>query len=423
MNVTQDIVLDLLDNSEDHLFVTGGAGTGKSYTVNQWLANQKKSEVAVCAPTGVAALNINGMTLHRAFNIPFNLVDIPYQAALGGRTMKAEKKMLVRQLKALLIDEISMVRSDVLTYIDLTLQEIRTNDEPFGGLRVICVGDPFQLPPVVLGPEKEKLRKPWFFQSDVWKTADVKTLNLTKGYRQKDDEVFANILNNIRRGVYTFDDLNTLNTRILPAKDKAMILGTTNRTVNARNEGELAKIAEEELSFEMDYENFVDDYKIQNFVPAPATLFLKVGARVMLLNNYAGWVNGSLGNVVDFSLGDKDPEKHHVIVKLDSGAEVKVHRYTWVAEEVTIKGENMTTKVLGEATQFPIKLGYAVTVHKSQGMTFPNMHFDLDYVFERGQTYVALSRATELEGLTLGRKLGGKHIIYDRDVKYFMKTT
>ena len=434
---TQEEVLTALNTTSDNLFITGDAGTGKSWVVNTWLASLPQGfPIAITAPTGVAALNINGSTLHRQFSIPFSIKDPISQAIFNVRFFNAERRKFIMELEVLLIDEISMVRSDVLTYIDYLLRNLRGEDSSFGGVRVITIGDPFQLPPVVPTADKKLLTDPWFFQSPSWAEAKFISFNLLENKRVKDDLEFIQLLSKMRYGKCDINHLMTLKAKVTnQPHEKAVILSPFNRTVDAINEAKLNELATETFTFTANVEVKVEDKSLRpmSMVPAVEELTLRVGARVMLVNNDQNgqWVNGSVGEVTAIYVKEKDAP--YVMVMLDSDVEyfssddpelnsVKVPLVTWRIEDSISQGDGWGKKLLATVTQIPIRLGWAVTVHKAQGMTLPHVHFDFSYIFEAGQAYVAISRCTSLSGLTMSRMLQNKSIIASPEVVRFMQS-
>lgn len=435
---TQEEVLFALNETSDNLFITGDAGTGKSWVVNTWLESLPQGfPIAITAPTGVAALNINGSTLHRQFSIPFSIKDPISQAIFNVRFFNAERRKFIMELEVLLIDEISMVRSDVLTYIDYLLRNLRGEDSSFGGVRVITVGDPFQLPPVVPTADKKLLTDPWFFQSPSWAEANFISFNLLENRRVKDDFEFVQLLSKMRYGKCDINHLMTLKAKVTnQPHEKAVILSPFNRTVDAINEAKLNELTTETVTFTAKVEVKVEDKSLRpmSMVPAVEELTLRVGARVMLVNNDQNgqWVNGSVGEVREINVSDKNNPYVMVMLDCDSSDDdsgpdeidlsVKVPLVTWRIEDSISQGDGWGKKLLATVTQLPIRLGWAVTVHKAQGMTLPHVHFDFSYIFEAGQAYVAISRCTSLSGLTMSRMLQNKSIIASPEVVKFMQS-
>ena len=431
-------LFDFIENEHDHIFVTGRAGTGKSTLLNHFVNNTKKN-VAVVAPTGVAAYNVGGQTIHSFFGFPFGILgNQPIHKHLYGRTRDA-----LRSLDVLVIDEISMVNSDLMDAMDTMLRAARgKNKGPFGGVQVVMFGDPYQLPPVPLKPHdegyeffKENYRSLWFFDAKVWSETKLLRYELHENFRQHDDK-FIEILNAIRDGSVTQEMLDTLNAagNRYPENPDVIRLSGVNNKVNAHNARRLANIPGETKFFEANVS--VGEVKAFGATPpADVTLELKVGAQVMFIKNDdqnvakdAGtnrrWVNGTIGHLT------KIVAHNHVKVEVD-GEEFDVHQSTWEKiryqldeefDEATQRfKEVLVPETLAEFRQLPLRLAWSVTVHKSQGMTYDEVVIELGGgAFSAGQTYVALSRVRSLEGLYLTAPITLRDVMVDDDVTRFM---
>lgn len=397
-----------------NLYITGKAGSGKSKLIEH-LRNTTNKKIIVLAPTGLAALNVRGQTIHSFFKLPPRLLT--REAAARVRTEAG----VLRQLDAIVIDEASMVRADVLDAIDVILRKHgRDKNLAFGGTQVVLVGDLYQLPPVVNSQEMEIFKTlyqvPYFFGANVYQMAEFETRQLTKIFRQNDEE-FIKILNRIRDGDVEQSHLEQLNKRTGKRGEMAdaVLLAATNRVVNEINIAELAKLGGREKIYIAEFEG--DFPNEDRTLPVEKDLRLKKGARVVILKNGAGWVNGSMGKVTKL-------EEFTVSVKLDDGPEVEIGIEEWanIKYEVDRKSGKINEAKTGVMRQFPLRLAWAVTIHKSQGMTFEQVYLDLSSSpFAHGQTYVALSRCKTLNGLAFSRPLYPSDIIVDLEIVNFSK--
>lgn len=416
---TQNII-DTLENSWDHIFLTGNAGTGKSTILDIFRTNTKK-KVAVIAPTGVAAVNVRGETIHSFFKIPPAVT--PEMAKEEAKRRRETK--IYQVLQCLIIDEISMVRADLLDSIDAFLRTVRKVKLPFGGVQLIMVGDLYQLPPVVSKTEEEAINQayssPYFFSSQAFQAINqnlfpLKIIKLEKIHRQS-DPVFIGILNRIRKNRADERDLEILNRQIISEGeviDNYVILTAINAQADNINEARINQIP----GTYKKYQAKVSGEFQLGHSSAQESVILKTGARVMLLNNDPDgrWVNGTVGTV--FSLKDSS-----VLVKLDSGELEEVKTHTWSAFKTSYNPneDKLETLETGSFTQIPLKLAWAITIHKSQGKTFDRVAIDLGRgAFAHGQTYVALSRCTSLSGLKLLRPIAQNHIIVDQRIQEFL---
>lgn len=414
---------DLLENSQRNIFVTGKAGTGKS-TLLQYFREHTTKNVVVLAPTGVAAVNVKGQTVHSFFRFKPNITleKVP--------TLKIKKadRELYRNMDAVIIDEVSMVRADLLDCVDAFLRLYgRDKKKVFGGVQMIFMGDLYQLPPVVNREEQDIFRgvyaSPYFFDSKVFETLELACIDLSKIYRQTDD-VFIELLNAIRTKCVAETQMRTLNERynpyfIPPEDDFYIYLTTTNALADGINENHLQKLETKAYR----YVGAVEGKFESKTLPTHKCLDLKVGSQVMLLNNdpQGRWVNGSIGKITDIV---EDLSATDLIsIELEDGREVEVSPFKWEMFRFCFNKDTETieSEMVGAFSQYPLKLAWAVTIHKSQGKTFSKVVVDIGQgAFSHGQTYVALSRCTTLDGLVLRKPILRKHLILDRRVVDFM---
>jgi len=413
----QQAVFDAIETTRDNIFVTGRAGTGKSTLLNHLSWNTSK-QLVISAPTGVAALNVGGQTIHSLFRLPIGVI------ADHDIEQTAELRKLLNTIDTLVIDEVSMVNADLLDAIDRSLRQARQRPrEAFGGVQVVLFGDPYQLAPVPgEGDERayfaDKYDSMWFFDAKVWDETDLTIYELSTIHRQHEDD-FKRMLNAVRHGAVTAEiagRLNEVGARPAPT-DGAITLATTNGTVTRINATELARLPGKVLTARAEINGEFGG----RAYPADDALELKVGARVMFLRNdtnYDGsgprWVNGSVGTVLHIKSTvwvDIDGEHHEV-----KPAVWEKFRYTYSPLTKALRKD-----VVAEFHQFPLRLAWAVTIHKSQGKTYDRAIVDLGQrSFAPGQTYVALSRISSLEGLYMTRPLRPSDIIVDENVVRFM---
>ena len=417
-----DDTLALMESGGPFTFITGRAGTGKS-TLLKFFRETTKLVAPVLAPTGVAALNIDGETIHRFFRFSPGITVVEARRK-GSSTKEAN---VFRKADVLVIDEISMVRADLLDCMDQFLRVVRKSREPFGGLRLVVIGDLYQLPPVVATSEKEAFAQlyqtPYFFgahvMSELILTGQITFIELEKVYRQLDPK-FVALLNAVRNRSVTTDDLAQLNQRVQPSfSDEAIVLTSVNAAADELNTKRLAALRGTEKVFK----GVLHGGFPEKDAPAEVELRLKKGARVMCVANDASnrFVNGSLGWVTGFA--DDDEEGPSVLVTLDEGSEISVSTHIWnVYRSVYDASEKaLDQEHLGSYVQIPLKLAWAVTIHKSQGKTFDQAVIDLGRgAFAAGQTYVALSRCRSLEGLGLVHPVKLQDIRLDYSIVRFL---
>ncbi len=409
-------IRDALKEKAPVVFVSGHAGSGKT-TLIRWIIEQKKWRSAIVAPTGIAALNVGGATIHSFFKFPSRLLQ-------DSDVRRVSKRGLYENLELLIIDEISMVRADVMDAIGHFLAKNGPHPgEPFGGVQILLVGDLFQLPPVVSGNDlnsffSEVYPNPYFFSSRILREMPIKFFELGETFRQK-DRFFSGLLNQIRTGENISEVAAEINRHCLKKKNASeipsVLLTTTNRAADLRNEQALASLPGVSKVYSGVFKGAFDS--LRDRLPSPEFLKLKVGAQVMLTKNGREWVNGTLGVVknlkedsVIVEIMDETPR----IALVEATAWESV-RYQWDPEQKIIHKESA-----GQFRQIPLTLAWATTIHKAQGKTLGSVEIDLGYgAFASGQAYVALSRCRDLSHISLTRPLQAKDVICDPEISKF----
>jgi ATP-dependent DNA helicase PIF1 len=412
----------VMENTSKNVFVTGKAGTGKS-TLLEYFRSKTKKKIAVLAPTGVAALNVRGETIHSFFKFKPNITLEKI------KKLKGKRARIYKEIDAVVIDEISMVRADLLDCLEKFLRlNGRNSHQPFGGTQMIFIGDLYQLPPVVTSQEKlifsQHYQSPYFFSARVFEEFRMEFIELEKIYRQKDED-FIVLLNAIRNNSVTDEMLGMLNERVKPFADKhggafTVHLTTTNQMAAQINNHHLQQVKSRIFTYEAQVSGGFED----QVCPADAQLQLAVGAQVMLLNNDMEnrWVNGSIAEVKEIK-HDKKNDTDVIYVRMQDGAVQEVLPHSWELFHYRFNEDTLAIEAepAGSFMQYPLKLAWAITIHKSQGKTFEKVVIDMGSgAFAHGQTYVALSRCTSLEGIILKRPIRKSDIRMDWNIVGFL---
>ena len=422
----QQFLYEKMENTRESMYITGKAGTGKSFLLKFFASNTRKT-VAVVAPTGIAALNIGGQTIHSLFQLDFG-VQYPKQVGF----IPTRLRTILKNIDVLVIDEVSMVRVDIFAMINRKMQVANNNNLPFGGKQVIMFGDLFQIPPVITDGQISRYLEDtyggiFFFNSSIYNENAFKTYELSEMFRQKDKK-FIDILNRIRIGRPQESDFVVLNKRynLEACGEGILTLVTTNAKASEINTRKLDNIQSKEYSYNAEITGDI----LRGDYPTEATLKLKVGAQVMMIKNdnmesavgrgksHRRWVNGTLGIITYLS--------EDIVKVAINGVEHIIDKASWEKyryEYDEVIGELKKEKI-GEFRQYPVKLAWAITIHKSQGMTYQNVLVDMGRgAFECGQTYVALSRCIDLNNLYLKTKLYQKDIKTSQQIIDFMNNS
>ena len=426
-------LFNLTEHTNRSIFLTGKAGTGKTTFLNDFVSKTQKKYIVV-APTGIAAINAGGVTIHSMFGLPLRTF-LPTTERVDSNTAnniadlmhhfkyRKDKLKLLRELELIIIDEVSMLRADVLDMMDFSLRSVRRNQQKFGGVQMLFIGDLYQLPPVVRDEYilKQYYNSPFFFDSYALKELPLITLELTTVYRQK-DEKFLEILNEIRDGAVSDIDLETLNERYIPdfepADEPYVYLTSHNRMADEINLKKLAELKGKSYFYKAEITGNFNE----NQYPNEEILELKTGTQIMFIRNDASgehrYFNGKLAEVVEI-----DEQEIHVVI--DGEDEIfKLKKETWDQKRYSLaEDKSIQEEVMGSFKQYPIRLAWAVTIHKSQGLTFDRLIIDAGKSFASGQVYVALSRCRTLEGIVLKSKITPEVIFSDKRVSKFQDET
>ena len=407
-------ISEQIEHSDDNFYITGKAGSGKS-TLLSYFRTITQKKVAVLAPTGVAAIRVKGQTIHSFFRFPPKVMQTKH-------IRKVWDQDILLNLEVLIIDEISMVRADVFDAIDYSLRVHRKKlTKPFGGVQLVVFGELFQLPPVVNFDESDILRKlypngSFFFQSNIFQDSHFHKIELQHIYRQK-DEYFIQLLNGIRDGSITNSELNDINESVshkVNMQEGKIILTTTNAQANKFNQDYLSQVPGEEFNFKAQAQgNFGKE-----IFPTDEFLRLKQGAQVLMIKNdpEKRWVNGSIGKI--HSIAEK---KIKVFIE-GKIYEVRKEKWERIQYKYDDSKEEISEEVVGAFKQYPIRLAWAITIHKSQGQTFDKVIIDMSRgAFAAGQLYVAMSRCKTLDGVELIRPILKKDIMVNQDIVSFQK--
>ena len=423
--------LQIIQFTRRSLFLTGKAGTGKSTFMRHIAATIKKKHI-ILAPTGIAAINAGGSTLHSFFKLPFHPLlptDKRYSTRNIRNTLKynGEKTKLLREVELIIIDEISMVRADIIDFIDKVLRIYNRNmREPFGGKQLLLVGDIYQLEPVIKEDERQLLRpfypSCFFFDAHVFREMQLIAVELKKVYRQRDTQ-FISLLDHIRTSQVSDTDLRLLNARVnaeIGTEEGRLSITLSGRrdTVDYINEKQLNTLPDQPTIF---YGHIEGEFP-ESSLPTPIELEVKTGAQVLFIKNdkERRWVNGTLGTIIGFG----DEEDGIIYVRTEDGRDFDVEREIWSNVRYTFneKEQKIEEEEIGSYQQFPLRLAWAITVHKSQGLTFNNVKIDFTGgVFAGGQTYVALSRCTSLQGISLQEPIRRENIFVRTEVTNFAR--